>query len=135
MEAISYIKKYNNLNINIGVEFDILITKDNKIICHHDNNLKRMTNINMKVCDMNYDDFKNIKIKNKYNIPLLIDVLDNFKNYDLLLDIEIKDNVIDSKLDIYIYELCKILKNFIIKSFNHDIINKLKINIPDIKIG
>jgi glycerophosphoryl diester phosphodiesterase len=140
LESITYIQNYNNFSFNIGSEFDIMITKDNKIICHHDDNLKRMTNVNVNICDINYDELKNIKINNIYKIPLLTEVLESFKNFNLLLDIEIKDNVKGNKLNIYINNLSQILKkndykNYIVKSFNHNIINELKLLIPDLKIG
>ena len=71
LESITYIQNYNNFSFNIGSEFDIMITKDNKIICHHDDNLKRMTNVNVNICDINYDELKNIKINNIYKIVFM----------------------------------------------------------------
>jgi glycerophosphoryl diester phosphodiesterase len=143
LESICYIKKFKNLNnlpFNFGSEFDVMLTKDDKIVCHHDNNLKRMTNIDIDVCNINYDELKNIKIKNKYKIPLLKNILDSFKNLNFLLDIEIKDNFKNDKLNIFINKFSNLIckydyKNFVIKSFNHNIINKLKLLVPDLKIG
>ena len=135
LESICYIKKFKNLNnlpFNFGSEFDVMLTKDDKIVCHHDNNLKRMTNIDIDVCNINYDELKNIKIKNKYKIPLLKNILDSFKNLNFLLDIEIKDNFKNDKLNIFINKFSNLIckydyKNFVIKSFNHNIIDKIKL--------
>ena len=41
LDSFKEIRKYPN----IGIELDVLLTKDNLVVCCHDNNLKRMTNI------------------------------------------------------------------------------------------
>ena len=41
-----------------GIETDIHCTKDNKIICFHDFNLRRRFNLNKNVKDINYSRLK-----------------------------------------------------------------------------
>ena len=48
---------------NYGIETDIHCTKDNKIICFHDFNLKNKFKINKKIKDSNYQEIKNISLK------------------------------------------------------------------------
>jgi glycerophosphoryl diester phosphodiesterase len=37
-----------------GFECDLRLTKDNQIICYHDSNTKRLSNIELKIADTNY---------------------------------------------------------------------------------
>ena len=116
-------------NYKLGIEFDIMITKDFKLICHHDNDTLRITGKKYNIIDTNYNILKNLKIRNKFKIPLLEDILLFFKKYDnITLNIEIKDNTND---DIYrkklyngIFSMLKKyqINNYILSSFNHEII-------------
>mgnify|MGYP000200375157 CR=1 FL=1 len=60
---------------NYGIETDIHCTKDNKIICFHDFNLKNKFKINKKIKDSNYQEIKNISLKFNSEVPLLDDLL------------------------------------------------------------
>jgi len=72
-----------------GVETDLHCTKDNKIICFHDFNLRRKFNLNKNVKDINYSTLKKISKKRKATVPLLKDLLKISKNkYPLLLEIK-----------------------------------------------
>ena len=68
-----------------GFECDVRLTKDKQIICYHDKDAKRLTNLDLKIADTNYD-----QLKKSIN-PLKL---------DQLLDLAIKskkDLVIESK--------------------------------------
>ena len=69
------------LELSNGIEFDIRLTRDNKLIVFHDELL-----LNKKINDLNYNEI--IAIDN--DIPLLENVLDLFIN-NKLLNIELKD--------------------------------------------
>lgn len=86
-----------------GTEFDVFLTKDNKVVLFHDENLKRLTGIDKNIHDMTWDDLKTIQILQeievdggirKYakpsTIPLLEDVLEAIRGKDFFLDIELK---------------------------------------------
>lgn len=94
---------------NYMIELDIHLTKDNKIIVFHDDNLKRMTNIDKKICECTYEELKTIKLLDtKYTIPLLSEVL-NLVNGKVPILIEIK---YDQKVGLLEHELMKILDNY-----------------------
>ena len=40
---------------NLPIEFDIQLTKDNKLVIFHDDNLKRMTGVDKFIQEMNFD--------------------------------------------------------------------------------
>ena len=68
-----------------GFECDVRLTKDKQIICYHDKDAKRLSNLDLKIADTNYDQLK------KAIDPLKL---------EQLLDLAIKskkDLVIESK--------------------------------------
>ena len=72
-----------------GIETDLQVTKDNKLVCFHDFNLKRKFKLNVNVKDINYSKLKKISNKNKAPIPLLKDLLKISNNkHHLLLEIK-----------------------------------------------
>ncbi len=86
-----------------GTEFDVFLTKDNKVVLFHDENLKRVTGIDRSIYDMTWNELKTIEILpeievdggiRKYtgpsNIPLLEDALETIKGKDFFVDIELK---------------------------------------------
>ena len=110
---------------NFNIELDIRVTKDNKIIVFHDENIKRLTNIDRLVRNMTYDELKNIKLLNTNDrIPLLEEVLTLVKGNVTLL-IEIKDNFSSNTLR----DLDKLLLDYngkvLLQSFNPIIIRKM----------
>ena len=68
-----------------GFECDVRLTKDRQIICYHDKDAKRLSNLDLKIADTNYD-----QLKKSIN-PLKLDQL-----LDLALKSK-KDLVIESK--------------------------------------
>src|SRR5574344_2881205 len=73
---------------NVGIELDVRILKDNTIIVFHDSNLFRMTGINKRIEKCNYNEIKELKLKNtNEKIPLLSSVLKEI-NCPLLIDIK-----------------------------------------------
>ena len=112
-----------------GIEIDVQLSKDNKVIIFHDENLKRLGNTNLNISDLNYNEIKNINLKDNHKIPLLTDLLQNYPK-DKIINIEIKKYA-SSKIGIEknivllvkkynLYEQC------IISSFYPQIIRKVK---------
>lgn len=104
---------------NIPIELDVHILKDKSLVVFHDDDTMRMTGKRIILKDANYDDVKDLKLKNtSYKIPKFSDIL-NLVDGQVLLDIEVKNDVKNFKI---CNELCKCLDNykgeFIVKSFN-----------------
>jgi len=120
LESIVEIFKYKSNKFKLGVEFDINLTKDNKLILFHDEMLN-----DKKINDLFY---KEIKLLNK-NIPLLEDVLKKFNNKkDYIMDIELKEYPKDKLLycNILINLLNKYNLNYFTSTFSKEINNILK---------
>jgi len=78
------------LDNNFGIEFDLQMTKDNKIVIFHDDDMERMTGIKGRICDFTYQQLLKIDlIGSKEKIPLFEDFV-KLVNGKVPLIIEIK---------------------------------------------
>ncbi len=86
-----------------GCEFDVFLTKDDKVVLFHDENLKRVTGVDRSIYDMTWKDLQTLTVQKRIEvdggvrdyekeekIPLLSDVLQEIKGKDFFVDIEIK---------------------------------------------
>ena len=71
------------------IELDIHILKDDTIVVYHDFDLKRLTGVDKIIEKLTYPQLSKIKVKNKYQIPTLIQVM-NIINGKVPLLIEVK---------------------------------------------
>ena len=106
-----------------GIETDLHVTKDHKIICFHDFNLKRKFNINRLVKNLNFNEINKIAKKFGYYIPELKELIRIAKNKHYLM-LEIKSTFSKKNLYQLIYET-KNLKYFSITSFNENNIKNI----------
>ena len=111
---------------NYGIETDIHCTKDNKIICFHDFNLKNKFKINKPINKTKYQELIKISKIKKKPIPQLKDLIKLSKNKKFLM-LEIKPLFSKENLDVLLGEI-KYLKNYSLTSFKEqNIINLYKI--------
>ena len=109
-----------------GVETDIHHTKDNKIVCFHDFNLKNKFQIDKLLKNIKYCDLLKISKDKKKPIPLLKDLIKLSKNKRFLM-LEIKPLFNKKNLHILLNEIKK-LKNYSITSFKEkNIVNLYKV--------
>lgn len=120
---------------NYIIELDIHILKDNTIVVYHDHNLSKLTGTNKVIETLSYPQLSKIKIKNKYIIPTLKQVM-HIVNGKVPLLIEVKDMNNNSKFE---EELVKILDEykgeFAIQSMNPFVIDWFYKNRKDYVIG
>lgn len=117
----------NAVNNEFDIEMDIKLTKDQRIVVVHDNNLKRLCGKDIFVEKSNYEDIKDLKILDtNETIPLLTYVLDSLPETTSLL-IELKPN---SNHKTFVGLFLKTMDNyphrFAIHSFDPRIINQFK---------
>ncbi len=86
--TIPSIKYAIDLGAN-GVEIDIFRCKSGEIVVFHDNNLKKILNVNLCIEDLDIKKIKSFRIENKYTIPTLEEIL-SIGLDDLILNIELK---------------------------------------------
>ena len=110
-----------------GRATDLQVTKDNKLVCFHDFNLKRKFKLNVNVKDITYPKLKKISNKNKAPIPLLKDLLKISNNKHRLL-LEIKPLLNNQNL-MSLVNLTKKKKKIRLFSFKEkNLINLYKLN-------
>ncbi len=102
---------------NYIIELDIHILKDNTIVVYHDYDLYRLCNVHKLIENMSYAHLSKIKIKNKYTIPTLEQVMHIIDGKVPIL-IEVKDLNNNSNFE---EELVKILDNYSGKFAIHSI--------------
>lgn len=90
------------------IELDIHILKDDMIVIYHDFDLKRLTGVNKVIEKLSYPQLSKIKIKDKYQIPTLIQVM-NIINGRVPLLIEVK--IVDKNKH-FMEKLVEILNNY-----------------------
>lgn len=86
-----------------GTEFDVFLTKDNKVVLFHDENMKRLTGVDKSIYEMTWEELKGIQVlseievdggirkyKTPARIPLLEEALEMVKGQDCFVDIEMK---------------------------------------------
>lgn len=113
--------------LNIPIELDVQLTKDQTLVVFHDINLKRMCGIDKYLEDTTYQELQTLTLlTTKEKIPTLNEVLKLIQG-KVLLDIEIKKT---ENIELICQKLKKELENypgeFLLKSFQPNIVRHLK---------
>mgnify|MGYP000929146324 FL=1 len=123
------------------VEFDIILTKDNKFVVMHDYNLKRLVGLNKRVQDMNFDEVVGLTIKQgdyTSKIPSLEEFVNKAKELNMNLVIELKPHGAEPSnyIDILIGEIKRLkLENYKFMSLNSKVIEELETKAPTLETG
>ena len=123
------------------VEFDIILTKDNKFVVMHDYNLKRLVGLNKRVQDMNFDEVVGLTIKQGdyiSKIPSLEEFVNKAKELNMNLVIELKPHGAEPNnyVDIFIEEIKRLkLENYKFMSLNSKVIEELETKAPNLETG
>ena len=135
-----------------GIELDIQLSKDGKIVVIHDEKVDRTTKASGKVCDFTLEELKQLKIESDLDesgaaqymqIPTIEEVFELVKPYCLkrgmLVNIELKNSVerYGGMEDLILEKVKKWgLRDYIIySSFNPESIKMLKKQEPSVKTG
>ena len=123
------------------VEFDIILTKDNKFVVMHDYNLKRLAGVNKRVQDMNFDEVVGLTIKQgdyTSKIPSLEEFINKAKELNMNLVIELKPHGAEppNYIDILIDEVKRLkLENYKFMSLNSKVMEELETKVPNLETG
>lgn len=129
-----------------GLELDVHKSKDNKVVVIHDEDIQRTFIGKDQVSDFTLEELKRFKNRkamfrdnDKCVIPTLEEVMDLIKDSKIILNIELKTDVIsykDIEVDVIkLIEEYKMESRIILSSFNHESIKKCKIINNNIKTG
>lgn len=128
-----------------GIELDVQLTKDGKVVVIHDETLQRVSNGYGYVKDYTLEELKNLNFNKTYpeyenvSIPTLREVLQLLKDTDLKLNIELKTGVffyqdIEQKV-LELVDKYGMQDRVWYSSFNHYSVKKVKELQPDAKVG
>ena len=123
------------------VEFDIILTKDNKFVVMHDYNLKRLAGLNKRVQDMNFNEVVGLTIKQgdfTSKIPSLEEFVNKAKELNMNLVIELKPHGAQPSnyIDILIGEIKRLkLENYKFMSLNSKVMEELETKVPNLETG
>jgi len=123
-----------------GIEIDVRITKDNKIVVTHDMTINRVSDGSGVVTNMTLKELRKYNFgtrERRSTISTLKEILDNINNNKIIL-IEIKyEGTNEDDYIKYFYKNIKkyLFLNIYIMSFNYQIIKKLKEKYPYLKCG
>lgn len=119
-----------------GIELDIRLSKDGKLVVFHDDTLERVCGREGKVIDFTADELATFKLSGTDDgIPLFSDVLALIDGRVPLL-VEIKENAGDSSVSLAACEMLNgYVGNFIVESFNPMSLKVVKENMPEIPRG
>lgn len=120
------------INAGYAIETDVRFTKDKKVIIFHDDNLKRMTGRDEKVCNLTYEEISALRLKDTdEKIPLFSEFL-SFVNGRVPILIEIKHV---GEIKGIVEETVRLLKGYkgeyAFQSFNPLYVRKAKKLSPD----
>ncbi len=120
-----------------GVELDVQMTKDGKLVVFHDGSLKRMTGDEHFVKDFTYEQLQQLTLNNTdEHIPLFNDVLNVLETTDLICEIKNNNGNINNELCNKVYQALKEYKgNYCIESFSPFLIKWFRVNHPEIIRG
>ncbi|HEY8463652.1 MAG TPA: glycerophosphodiester phosphodiesterase [Bacillota bacterium] len=129
-----------------GIETDVHLSKDGKVVICHDETLDRTTNGKGLIKDYTFEQLQTFDAGSKFapefsreRIPTLEDLLRLIRQTDLALNIELKtDKIAYLQIEAKVVALLKVydlVERTIISSFNFSSIAKVKKLLPEISIA
>lgn len=120
-----------------GVELDVQMTKDGKVVVFHDGTLKRMCGVDGFLKDFTYDELQQFRLAGTdQRIPLFSDVLEVLKETDLICEIKGDNGNHCYELCEKTYkQLCGYKGKFMVESFVPFLLKWFRDNHPEIIRG
>ena len=121
---------------NYGIELDVQLTTDDKLVVFHDESLLRMTGVDKILNRCSYDEIKDLTLLNtKQHIPLFEDVIKVLdKNTPLIIEVKPEGRYIDTtKATVEMMRDYDGIYNM--ESFNPNVVRYLRENEPQIIRG
>lgn len=118
---------------NFSIELDIQLTKDNKVVVFHDNDLKRMCGVDKMVKELTYDEIKELSLLDtNATVPLFSEVLDIVAG-KVFLVVELKSvsGTQEKLVDLAIEMLNKYEGKFVVQSFDPRLVKQFRTKAPN----
>ncbi|WP_456396691.1 glycerophosphodiester phosphodiesterase [Desulfurobacterium sp.] len=121
-----------------GIEMDVHLTKDGKVIVIHDRTTERVGDRYFKIPEVSWSELRKIDVGSYFGkkfegekIPLLKDVIETFKDVELYVEIKSGMEIVEPIVSMFkrIYT-----ENVVIFSFNYQLVKELKRRLKDVKV-
>lgn len=121
-----------------GIELDVHLSSDGKIMVIHDETIDRTTNGKGSVNKLSFQEIKAFRIENQFEIPTLTEVFD-LVNHNCLINVELKGNgtaiPVVKLIEQYVLGKNWNYNDFIISSFDWNMLKEVHFLNPKISIG
>lgn len=119
-----------------GIELDVLLTADDRVVVFHDDNLERMCGEDCCLEDLTYDELMEFRLaRSNSKIPLFSEVLELIDGRVPIV-LEIKHGTRNRELNERTYELVRLYDGDIcVESFDPFIMRWWRVNAPEIMRG
>jgi glycerophosphoryl diester phosphodiesterase len=129
-----------------GIEIDVQLTKDGRIVIIHDESLKRTTGFNKLVKDIEYEELASLDAGSWFGpafhserIPHLEQLLELLRQTNIILNIELKNGIVQYPgMEQKVIDMVKaydMSDRIILSSFNHYSLLLCKQLAPEIRTG
>ncbi len=119
------------------IELDVHLTKEGQLVVFHDNDLKRLTGVDVATIDLTQNELNTIRINETHSIPTLESVL-SLINHQTKLLIELKTHIETPELEetiVPILEAYGLGDDVLIQSSNLEALQQINYLNPTIKKG
>jgi len=122
-----------------GIELDVQCTKDNRLVVYHDFDLFRLAGVNKKINECTYEELLNYPIGkhmlrrfSRERIPTFEEVVEWANHYNMPLNIELKESLLDNRQAIIDCLLrLEVPKGSHFSSFQDELLRGVKMQRPD----
>lgn len=129
-----------------GIETDVQMSKDGRLVLIHDESLKRTAGLDQLVVDLDYEEIRKLDAGSWFHpqfagehVPLAEELLELGRDNDLVINIELKNGIIKyPHMEERLVELVRdfnMTEQVIFSSFNHYSLLKCKTLAPEIRTG
>jgi len=119
-----------------GIELDVQLSKDGQVVVFHDDTLDRVCSFHGKVCELSYDELKQLSLcSTRFTVPLFTDVLNVIGGKGALI-VELKSGNRNRELCEKTYRILEDYRGDVcIESFDPRIVFWFKKHAPDLIRG
>lgn len=118
-----------------AIETDVQMTKDGVLVVFHDDTLKRMTGSEGKLCELTFEQLRELRLLNTdCPVPTFDEFLQAANGVNLVVEIKTHDNIGEVEQKTY-DALKKYNGNYCVESFNPFIIRWFKLHAPEVIRG
>jgi len=117
-----------------GVELDMRLTADNRVVVHHDADLSRLFGVEKRIENLPLDEIKRLSREKGAEIPTMEEVFELFRGRGMV-NVEIKEEQVVPQLASVVREKGVDLDAVIFSSFIHTTLKRIKGILPPAKTG